>query len=154
MTAFSLKRVCKNCLFNGSECLFLVKRKGYLNPKPIEPCYKIITKKGLRAFYRNDMDDVFRADLEIYRATGNKHKVESFRKFNGGMKRPNHREHLRLCGFKVTRIIHPEDGKPSLQAMEYLVALGKETNCFYHGVLRQRVDCDGWTYYELWRKDL
>lgn len=80
--------------------------------------------------------------------------VETFKTFNRNQRRPNRTRHLELCGFRLTRRVHPEDGKPSEQAMEYLDALSHVNKCFYHAVTLAKKDYDGWTYYEVWTKQI
>lgn len=79
-------------------------------------------------------------------------KVETFNKFNQGKRRPNRHRHLELCGFSLTRRIHPEDGKPSKLAMVHAQGLSESKGGFYHAVTLPKRDYDGWIYYEVWTK--
>ncbi|HFQ4886628.1 TPA: hypothetical protein ACGU4A_003894 [Vibrio vulnificus] len=86
-------------------------------------------------------------------------KIETFNKFNCGMRRPNRQRHLELCGFKLTRIIEPylhyEDSpKPMEMAMRHINALSETNGCFYHGVTLPKKDYEGWTYYEVWTRQI
>lgn len=80
--------------------------------------------------------------------------VETFNKFNQGMRRPDRRRHLELCGFTLTRLVNPEGGKPAALALEHVNNLSIAHKCFFQGVTLPRKDSDGWTYYEVWTKKL
>ena len=71
MSKFSQKRTCKNCVFSElNGCHFGVKvEKGILSANtPLEPCHKVTTEREESAFHRAGMDNVFRADLALFRA--------------------------------------------------------------------------------------
>lgn len=83
-------------------------------------------------------------------------KVESFRRFSQGQRRPNRAQHMRYCGFELKREIHenPDGMRPQKLAMDYLDAISRELGGKFHGVMIDRKTRDGWTYYDLWVKDL
>ncbi len=64
-------------------------------------------------------------------------KVQTFNTFNQGCRRPNRKEHLRLCGYKLVGIIDPYHGKPKELAKEKLKTLTAATGKYYHGVYIQ-----------------
>lgn len=81
-------------------------------------------------------------------------KVQTFDTFNKRCRRPNRSQHLRNCGLELRAELSPEDGEIREQVLDYLNQLTKASGCFYHAVTLNRKDYYGWTYYEIWVKEI
>tara|TARA_R110000787_G_scaffold44901_3_gene109796 strand:+ start:554 stop:814 length:261 start_codon:yes stop_codon:yes gene_type:complete len=80
--------------------------------------------------------------------------VETFNNFNGGMRRPNRREHMRHCDFVLSMLLEDYDDKPMVEVKNYLDKLSEEIGGNYHAVTLPYKNSHGWTYYEVWRKTI
>lgn len=68
---FTKKQTCKGCRFSKlTSCEYGVNVEVMFEGAniPLEPCHKVTTQAQEKRFHELRMDEVFRADLEIYRA--------------------------------------------------------------------------------------
>ena len=85
-----------------------------------------------------------------------KNKTETFNRFNCGMRRPNRKRHLELCGFKLKATYIPSDlgYKPRELAKRQALQFNESMNKPCHVVYFIGERADGWPVYHFWVKGI